>query len=61
MEKSDIKSIDFAWVGSQFKPVFNAREIMRGKNKGKFEVCYFNGRHYAKATVNKIISRGNDA
>lgn len=40
MDKKDLNLVGRAYVEHGFRPVYNAREIRRGRNKGKLEVLY---------------------
>jgi hypothetical protein len=43
-----------SWVDNGYRIVFNAREIRRGRQKGKFEVYYRKGYNYKKDYVEEI-------
>lgn len=44
--------IQTAWVGNGFRPIYEKREIKRGKNKGRFEVVYRGrGNRFKKAII----------
>lgn len=51
--------VTWAWIKGKEKPVFNTREISKGKDKGKIQVEYFAGifsgkKVYRKAVVNQV-------
>lgn len=47
-----MKVIQTAWVGNGFRPIYEKREIKRGKNKGRFEVVYRGrGNRFKKAII----------
>lgn len=45
-----------AWIDNQIRPVYHMREIMRGKNKGKYEIQILGMRDNALAFKKKIIT-----
>lgn len=50
-----MEAIGIAWIGNGFRPIFSAREIRRGKNKGKLEVTYRKrASHIAKIIIREI-------
>lgn len=40
-----------AWVLNGWRPIYSAREIRRGKNKGRLEVTYRNGSGFKQAKI----------
>lgn len=47
-------ALGFVWIDVRRRPIYSAREIQRGKNKGKLEVEY---RHSASRYKKKIVDK----
>lgn len=48
------KPSGMSWVYNGYRIVFNAREIRRGRKKGKFEVFYRKGYGFKKTYVSEV-------